>query len=45
MVVFRCWFGRVKEFQMLDMGLGPINNDFQVMFEDEYDDMIMEAEE
>lgn len=44
--LFRRLFGRVKELWMPDMGLGPITGDFQVLSEEEYDDMLMmEAEE
>lgn len=46
MVLFRRLFGRVKELWMLDLGLGPIAGDFQVVSEEEYEAMLMmEAEE
>lgn len=38
-------FGRVKELWMLDMGLGPIHGDYQVVSEEEYEFLMMEAEE
>lgn len=44
-VLFRRLFGRVKELWMLDLGLGPINGNFQVLAEDEYEMMELEAEE
>lgn len=44
-VLYRRLFGRVKELWMLDMGLGPIQGNFQVVSEDEYEFMQLEAEE
>lgn len=38
-------FGRVKELWMLDMGLGPIHGNYQVVSEKEYEMMQIEAEE
>lgn len=43
-VLYRRLFGRVRELWMLDMGLGPNFGDFQVMGEDEYEMMEMEAD-
>lgn len=38
-------FGRVKEIWMLDMGLGPFHGDFETLLEDEYEDLMMRADE
>lgn len=37
--------GRLKEIWMLDMGLGPIHGNYQVLAKDEYEMIEMEAEE
>lgn len=44
-VLYRRLFGRVKELWMLEMGLDPIHDNFQVLSEEEYDFMKMEADE
>lgn len=45
LMLFRRMFGRVKEIWMLDMRLGPCEGDFGAPGEDEYDDLMLEAEE
>lgn len=42
LVVYRMMFGRVREFWMLDMGLGINVGDFEVLTEDEYEDYFFE---
>lgn len=44
-VLYRRVFGRVMELWMMDLGLGPIHGIFQVVSEEEYDFMQMEANE
>lgn len=45
LVLFRRMFGRAIENWMLDMGLGPCEGDFGALTEDEYDVLMMKAEE
>lgn len=45
MVLFREMSGRVREIWVWDMGLGKNGGDFGVLTEDEYDAMMLEAEE
>lgn len=45
LVLFRRMFGRMRQIWMLDMGLGLYEGDFRALTEDEYDDLMMEADE
>lgn len=45
LVMYMRMIGRVKELWMLDMRLGPCHGDFEAILEDEYDKLMMEADE